>query len=652
MLMLAMSVAMYAQTDFSTYPVYEGDDLGAVYAPDKTVLRVWSPRAESITVRLYDAGLGGTPYQVHQMKPDVQGTWLLTLSGDLDGKFYTIQVRQGGRDYREVPDPYARFVGANGRRAMIGNWEKTTPERLAKSPVKSEFRQTDAILYELHVRDFSVAANSGMTQIGKYLAFTERGTKNPDGLPTGLDHIKQLGVTHIHLLPTYDYYTVDETKPDSAQYNWGYDPLNYNTVEGGYSTNPADGFTRVREFREMVQAIHGAGMGVVLDMVYNHTMFGEESHLNQTVPGYYYRFAKDGSWSNASACGNETASDRPMFRRYMLHSLKMWLQDYQVDGFRFDLMAIHDIETMNYLSAELHKINPAVVMYGEGWTAGDSPLPVEKRALKQNAYQLDRVAAFSDDLRDGTKGSVFDHHDGGFATGKKGMTESVKFGIVAATKHPQVDYSKVNYSKAPWAKEPYHCINYVSCHDNHTLWDRIQNSNPKDSEADRIKMHLLAESIVLTSQGTPFLLSGTEMLRTKQNVENSYNSPDHINEIDWSRKTRYLKEFDYFRGLIALRRQHPAFRMPTTEQIAKHLQFMPDLPEGVIAYRITGKPNGEKWKDIIVIFNANRTPYTLPVGKGKWQVVVENQQANEKGLRKFSGDSIEVSGISTTILAR
>ncbi len=647
--MFMMMTTLTAQQEID---VYSGRDLGITYTSEETTLRVWSPQAEKITVRLYSAGLGGSPQSTQMMTKAEKGTWLLKIKGDQKGVFYTIQVRVNGKDYKEIPDPYARCVGANGRRGMIADLGAAAPKGWAADKGPTLAHQTDAILYEIHIRDASVSANSGIKNKGKYLGMIERGTHNPSGAPTGLDHIKSLGVTHVHLLPTYDFYTIDETKPDSVQYNWGYDPFNYMTPEGSYSTNPYDGTVRIREFREMVQGFHEAGIGVILDIVLNHTMFGETSHLNQTVPNYYYRFRPDGTWSNASGCGNETASDAPMFRAYMLDCLSMWVRDYHIDGLRFDLMGIHDIETMNFLSTELRKIRPDLIMYGEGWTSGDSPLPVEKRAIKANTWKLNHIAAFSDDIRDGAKGSVFDAKDRGFVSGKAGMEESVKFGIVAATKHPQVKYDKVNYSKVPWAAEPYHCINYVACHDNHVLWDRLANSNPTDTEADRVKMHLLAESIVLTSQGTPFLSAGTEFLRTKQGVENSFESPDNINEMDWSRLTQYPQVNTYLSGLTAMRRKHPAFRMPTTAMISKNLVFFEGLPAGIIAYQINGQANGDKWKNIVVIFNANKAATTVEIPEGKWKIVVENGVVNQKGIRKIKGKSTSIAPISTTILVQ
>lgn len=648
------------------YPVYEGSDLGLTYTPQSSTFKLWSPIAKEVTLRFYKEGLPtkGNQDLVESVKMEKgeNGVWVFTANGDRKGQFYTLQITTSdGKTMLEVPDIYAKAVGANGKRAQVVDLNDTHPKGWEndKSP---EFKQkTDAIIYELHVRDASIADNSGIKKKGKFLGLAQEKTKNKEGLTTGLAHIKELGVTHVQLLPFYDYFTVDEAEnalnKEYKKYNWGYDPLNYNVPEGSYSTNPFDGKVRIQELKKLVQTMHKNGLRVIMDVVYNHTMFGEESYFHQLVPFYYHRTTPAGKFSNASACGNETASERPMMRKFMLESLKHWVNEYHIDGFRFDLMAIHDIETMNIISKELHQIKPDILLLGEGWTAGDSPLPENKRSLKKYAYRLDKIAAFCDDLRDGLKGSVFVHEEKGFVSGKKGMEESVKFGIVAATKHPQVDYSKVNYSKEAWAGEPYHCINYPECHDNHTLWDRLLNSNPKDTEGDRIKMHKLAQTIVLTSQGIPFLHAGTEFLRTKKGVENSFDSPDDINLIDWSRKSQYKAVNDYFKNLIEVRKKHPAFRMSTTEQIAKNLEFINTLSKGgmahgVVAYTLNGKVVGDKWKKIVVIYNANHKFVPMDIPEGKWKVICDGEKISEKGLKDFKGSRFDVPAISAVILAQ
>jgi pullulanase len=516
----------------------------------------------------------------------------------------------------EVTDPYAKSVGVNGKKAMVVDLKETNPPgggwENDKSPALKN--PTDAIIYELHIRDATIAANSGIKNKGKFLGLTETGTTNTEGLSTGLDHIKELGVTHIHLLPCFDFNSVDETKPD-AKYNWGYDPLNYNVPEGSYSTNPYDGITRIKEFKQLIKTFHENGLGVILDVVYNHTALTENSNFNQLVPGYYYRQAKDGKFSNATACGNETASERPMMRKFILESMKYWLTEYHLDGFRIDLMGVHDIETMNLISKELHTIKPDILLYGEGWTAGASPLPDSLRAIKANAHKLDRIAVFSDDIRDGIKGNVFDHKDKGFVSGKKGMEESIRFGIVASIQHPQVDYTKVNYSKAPYSKQPYQTITYAECHDNHTLWDKLAISTNNISEGKRREMQKLALSIVLTSQGISFLHAGTEFLRSKKGVENSFESPDSINAIDWSLKTVNKTTFEYLKKLVKMRKDHPAFRMTSAESIRNNISFLDHMPQGVIAVN-------DSWRKILVYLNGTPGRRTIHLPPGDWKCAI------------------------------
>lgn len=661
-LIMAMSSHFLSAQDYS---IYDGSDLGLTYTPQYSTVKIWSPVAKEVTLRFYKEGVGTRDdkdlIETAQMVANDKGLWSYTAQGDRKGQFYTVQVTtKEGKTMLEVPDIYAKAVGVNGKRAQIIDLKETNPSGWDSDKSPELAYKTNAIIYELHVRDASIAANSGIKKKGKFLGLTQEKAKTKEGAVSGLSHIKDLGVTHVQILPMYDFFTVDEAEnaknKDYKKYNWGYDPLNYNVPEGSYSTDPFDGKVRIEELKKMIQAFHKNGLRVIMDVVYNHTMFGEESYFHQIVPFYYHRTTPDGKFSNASACGNETASDRPMMRKFMLESLKYWVQEYHIDGFRFDLMAIHDIETMNLISKELHQIKPDILLLGEGWTAGDSPLPEDKRSLKKYTYRLNKIAAFSDDIRDGIKGSVFAHEDKGFVSGKKGMEESVKFGIVASTKHPQVDYSKVNYSKEAWAAEPFQCINYAECHDNHTLWDRLTLSNPKDTEGDRIKMNKLAQAIVLTSQGIPFLHAGMEFLRTKKGVENSFNSPDDINEIDWNRKKQYASVNDFVKGLIEVRKKHPAFRMPTTELIAKNLEFINTVSkagtaEGLIAYTLNGKAVGDKWKSIIVIFNANTKLITMDIPKGKWKVICDGERVSEKGLKDFKGSSFNIPALSAIILA-
>ena len=624
---------------YDSFPVYKGNDLGLTYTRSQSTFRIWAPTAEKAQLIFYSRGDDHIETGIFDMDKGGDGTWVKKIARDLKWKFYVFKVQVNGKWLNEVPDPYAKVVGVNGKRALVVDLKETNPAGWEKDKSPVFKNKTDAIIYELHVRDASIHENSGIKNKGKYLGLTETGTKNAAGQSTGLDHIKELGVTHVHLLPVYDFYSVDESKPDKAQYNWGYDPLNYNVPEGSYATDPYNGVTRIKEFKQMVQAFHQNGIRVVMDVVYNHTRLTEDSYFNQLVPGYYYRQTKDGKFSNATACGNETASERYMMRKFMLESVLYWVKEYHIDGFRFDLMGVHDIETMNLISRELHKIKPDILLYGEGWTAGSSPLHDSLRALKKYAYKLDRIAVFSDDIRDGIKGSVFEHKDKGFASGKPGMEESVKFGIVASCKHPQVDYTKVNYSKAPFASQPWNTITYCECHDNHVLWDKLAISAKDATEDERIEMYKLALSIVLTSQGISFLHAGTELLRTKKGVENSFESPDSINAIDWSLKTKNKEAFDYVKALIKLRKEHPAFRMKSAKQIAgniqflfnqewniisENIQFLKDKQKGIIAYRINGEKVNDKWKNILVYFNSHDTKQTHFLPAGQWKIAIEN----------------------------
>ena len=471
------------------------------------------------------------------------------------------------------------------------------------------------------------------------MSLTETGTKNSQGLSTGIDHLKELEITHIHLLPSFDFNSIDESKPELNIYNWGYDPLNYNVPEGSYATNPFDGKVRIKEFKQMVQALHANGIRVIFDVVYNHTA-NLQSIFNQFAPDYFYRKKADGSYSDATGCGNETASEKAMMRNFMVASVAYWAEEYHLDGFRFDLMGAHDIETMNEISATLHKIDPTIFIYGEGWTAGSSPLPENERAVKKNTYQLNNIAAFSDDLRDALRGPFGNVKEKGFVSGAVGTKESVKFGIVASTHHPQIDYSKVAYSKGPWAAEPNQTINYVSCHDDNTLFDRLKIANPDASEAELIKMDKLSQTVVFTSQGVAFIQSGAELLRTKKGVANSYNSPDSINEIDWSRKTTYNDLFNFYKSLINLRKQHPAFRMPSTKMIQAHLHFIDIEDPLVVAYQINNHANGDKWKDILVLLNGNTTDKNIQLPPGKWKLAVDGTKIDENGLGQISSNLI------------
>ncbi len=636
---------------YNVYPAYTGSDLGLSWSPQKSVFKIWSPPAEEVRIMLYADGVGGTPLNTQMLKKAKNGIWSVTFSDNLEGLYYAFQVKINGQWLDETPDPYAKAVGLNGKRGMVVDLSKTNPEAWEKDKRPPLNNYADIIIYELHVRDLSSDANSGIRNKGKFLGLTETGTKSREGEATGLDHIADLGVTHVHLLPSYDYLSIDESKPyDDKVYNWGYDPQNYNVPEGSYATNAENGAVRIREFKQMVKALHDRGIRVILDVVYNHTGSTDHSNFNLMVPGYYYRQNENGGFSDGASCGNETASERTMMRKFIVESVKYWANEYHLDGFRFDLMGLHDMETMNEVSRELRKIDPSIFVYGEGWTAGASPLPDAQKAIKRNVLKMEHVAAFSDDMRDGIKGHVFTPTEKGFISGLPGLEESVKFGVVASTQHPQVNYEKVNYSKEPWAINPQQTITYASCHDNHTLWDRLAISAPEASEENRIRMQKLAAAMVLTSQGVSFLHAGIELLRTKKGEENSYKSPDDINSIDWSRKSRYKEVYAYFKSLIALRKQHPAFRMTSGEMIRQHLKFLEMYESNLVAYTISGNANGDSWKNILVVFNGGSGAKKFEIPQGKWTVVVNGEAVNEQGLDSIGGGSMSIEPYTAMVL--
>ena len=635
--------------DFSTYPYYAGDDLGVILTPEKTFVKIWAPTAQIVELRLYKDGEVSEAFHKTNLQPSGNGIWSTILNGDYEGKFYTFRINDG--DWlAETPDIYSRCVGVNGKRGMIFDTQKTNPENWKddKGPRLNNF--TEAIIYETNVRDFSVAESSGIQNKGKYLGFTEENTITPNGILTGLAHFKELGITHVHLLPVSDFVTVDEEKP-LEKYNWGYDPQHFNALEGSYSTNPFDGSVRIKEFKKLVKSLHDNGIGVFLDVVYNHTYFAKESVFNQTVPGYFYRQKSDGSFSNASGCGNEIASERAMVRKYIIDSLKYWANEFHIDGFRFDLMGILDLESMRIIRAELNKTNPGLFLYGEGWAADQSPMSENMRAVKNNISQMPGIAGFNDDFRDALNGNHGLKKSKGFVSGLELREEAVKFGIVAATSHPQIVYDYVETSKRPWAAGPSQCINYVSCHDNYTLWDKLKMSVSKATDEELRKMVKLAGALILTSQGVPFLHAGVDFCRTKNGDSNSYKSPDSVNQLDWDRKEQYYDVFAYYQKLIQLRKNHPAFRMRTSHEISKYLNFCTHYQLGIVSYCIQGKEVGDSWEKIIMIFNGQNEPVNIPLPEGNYQVVAKGSEINELGFGETVSFEIKVEGISMTILA-
>ena len=604
------------------------------YTPEKTQFALFAPNdAKRVTLRIYEEGQGGKAVKTVKMKRTADEQWTTTVRGDLMGKFYTFDVGLG-----ECPGVFAKAVGVNGKRGAIISLPATDPEGWSSDTRPVTKSPADLVIYEMHHRDFSIARSDARYR-GKFLALTE---------PWAISHLKELGVNAVHILPSYDYGSIDETRLSDNKYNWGYDPVNYNVPEGGYSTDPYRPDVRIREFKQMVKALHDAGIRVILDVVYNHTYDIEHSNFQRTYPDYFYRFTDQRQYSNGSGCGNETASDRPMMRKFMLESVKYWINEYHIDGFRFDLMGVHDIETMNQIRQMVDQIDPTIFIYGEGWSAGTCAYPQEKLAMKAHIPQMPGIAAFSDELRDALRGPFSDDTMAGWL-GRQNETESIKYGIAGAITHPQVDMSKVNYAKEPWALEPTQMISYVSCHDDMCLVDRLKASIPGITTEELTRLDLLAQTAVFTSQGVPFMLSGEELLRDKKGVHNSFESPDEINHLDWSNKAKYPQVFDYYKSLIALRQHHPAFRLGNADLVRKHLEFL-DMPEGLIAYRLKNYAGRDDWRDIIVILNASKSDQEVTIPEGTYTVVCCDGQINEQGLGTLQGPKAVVDAQSALII--
>ena len=643
---------VYDSEVFNELFYYDGDDLGANYSSSSTTFKVWAPTASEVSLQLYRTGHNDDLYKETVMTKGDKGVWELKVDGDLNGVYYTYEVTVGANSEVAV-DPYARTVGVNGMRGMVVDLESTNPSNWS-SDVSPDFSGdiTDAIIYELHIRDLSSAANSGIKNAGKYLGLTETGTVNDEGLATGLDHIKEMGITHLHLLPAFDHRSIDETKLDEAQFNWGYDPQNYNSPEGSYSTDPYNGEVRVNEFKQMVQALHENGIRVVMDVVYNHTGATADSDFNKIVPGYYYRQNEDGSFSNGSGCGNETASERLMMRKFMIDSVTYWATEYNIDGFRFDLMALHDVETMNALEEALHEIDPSIIIYGEGWTGGGSPLQDEEAAYKGNAKETPNIAYFNDDMRDAVKGNVGNDWEAGYINGNTTdyFYERLKFGIVGSAYHSQVGGE---WKDRDWAANPSQSISYVSAHDNNTLYDKllgVEKAANGDTSNDYIKMlQKQANAIVLTGQGVPFLHAGVEMMRSKDGNHNSYNSSDEVNQIDWSLKSENQDVVDYYKGLIELRKSNAAFRMMTQEEVQENLNFAEKTDEEVLSFTLNSyEDSAEK---IVVIHNVSDENKTVSLEEsGKWSIVVNGEEAGVKELDVVQGNEVEVTPHSSYVL--
>jgi pullulanase len=633
---------LYDSADFAAKYTYTGDDLGNVYSKNSTKFRVWAPTAKSVDLVTYakadDLAAAGT---VTAMKADVNGTWIAELSGDKHGLIYNYRVSVDGTT-NEAVDPYVRATTVNGVRGVVVDLAKTNPANWSKTKPAFSGNPTDAVIYELHVRDFSMDASSGIPAAnkGKYLAFTDLNTSF-SGQKTGISAIKDLGVTHVELLPIFDYASVDENSPT---FNWGYDPMNYNVPEGSYSSDPKNPLARITELKSAIQAMHDQKLRVNMDVVYNHVYTASNFSQELIVPGYWFRTDESGNLTNGSGCGNDVASERPMVRKFIVDSVKYWASEYNLDGFRFDLMGIMDIETINQVTAALKKIDPTIIVIGEGWDMGT--LPAELRANQKNISKLNGVAHFNDQIRDGLKGSVFTPADPGWATGKLTARSDVTAGIVGNTEH-SIDMA------AKWFTEsPAQSVNYVESHDNLALADKITASVKGVSPAGIAQLSHFAFSVAFLAQGVPFMQAGQEFLRSKNGDENSYKSSDEINSLKWSTKARNATTTKYFQGLIALRKAHPAFRMSTAAAVKANLKFIPTTDD-VIVYTLNGKAVRDSAKLIVVIHNPNpgAASVTLP-NKGKWTVLVKGSVAGTKAIQTLSTNKVSVAGQTTMVLTQ
>ncbi len=650
---------------------YDGDDLGSTYTPEATTFKVWSPTAENVVLKLYATGSdeeegAATLDEIPMTMDETNGVWSVVVEGDLLNVYYTYEVTSvalvtGTKKTSEVCDIYAKAVGVNGNRAMVVDLDSTDPEGWENDQYVLVDEQTDAIVWEVVVRDFSNHESSGVSEAnrGKFLAFTEKGTTvNGEGnISTCVDYLKELGVTHVQINPFYDFASIQEDKDLANQYNWGYDPKNYNVPEGSYSSNPYDGNVRIKECKQMIQALHEAGIGVIMDVVYNHTYASDTSFFQLTVPNYYYRFNEKGGWVAGSGCGNDTASERAMFRKFMLDSCRYWVEEYHVDGFRFDLMGLHDAETMNQIRADLDTINPKLIMYGEGWnmTTGFDPVDCEGNvvvgASQTNAAVVDeRIGMFNDQIRDALKGNVFTNTATGFLQGSKSCYEGVAYGIRANTVGKGGTWTPQSANQ---------CVTYVSCHDNHTLYDRlVASTRGEDAEyrvryADLIEMNKMSATLILTSQGTSFFVAGEELARSKDGDHNSYSSPVEVNEIDWNLAVSNADLVSYYRGLIDIRKNFAPFSDGTGNYSSSY-KFATSLSsvESYISYVVTNDTEGQ-WEKVGVMANSASEPQevTLPdVGVNEWVVIADNTCAGVSEIKTVKGNTFTLTPSSSMIV--
>ena len=598
-----------------------------LYSPSKTQFAFWSNVAEQMEIHLYDAA-DAAEYETVALTKGANDFWTASVKGNLAGKYYTVRSFQNDEWAPEALGIFAKAVSINGQRAAIIDFAATNPEDFDKDVRPAMPDPTDIVVYETHLRDFTMSPNSGIEHKGKFLGLTEEAP---------LNYLKELGITHLQILPMFDYGSIDETNLAQNRYNWGYDPVNYNAPEGGYSTNPADPACRVREAKMMIQALHKAGIRVVMDVVYNHTYDVMGCALGRVVPQYFYRLNEDGTYANGSGCGNETASDHEMYRKFMVESVCYWAREYHIDGFRFDLMGIHDQETMRQIRAALDEIDPTILTYGEGWAAMSPAYPYEELAMKQWTYKMPRVGAFSDDIRNALIGSPFDH-DPGFASGNPAGVKDVMRGLIACPE---------------WSGEPMQHVSYITCHDNYCLRDRIEVSTKGVSEETRLRMNKLAQTAVLVSQGMSFLYGGEELYRTKQGIDNSYQSPDSINIIPWENLEKYADLHEYYKQMIAIRRAHKGFRLGSAEAVQEHVEFLDADNDQVIIYRIKDLEGIDTAKSLLVILNGSEKTVTcnLPKMEGECVVLAADGYAQAWGLEFGPYGQVDVAPYSATILA-
>ena len=633
---------LYDSPEFAAKYTYTGNDLGNTYTKTETKMRVWAPTATAVKVVTYAKATSTLAEGVEtEMTQDVNGTWVAKVAGDQDGLIYNYRVTVDGVT-NEAVDPYVRATTINGTRGVVVDLAKTNPANWKKTKPAFSGKTVDAVIYELHVRDFSIDASSGIPAAhkGKFLAFTNLNTSF-NGQKTGISAIKDLGVTHVELLPFFDFASVDEASPG---FNWGYDPQNYNVPEGSYSSDPTKPTARITELKQAIQAMHDQKLRVNMDVVYNHVYNAGAFSQESIVPGYWFRTDETGSLTNGTGVGNDTASERPMVRKFIVDSVKYWATEYNLDGFRFDLMGIHDIQTVNEITAALKVIDPTIIVIAEGWNMGT--LPDDQKANQINIAKLNNVAMFNDQIRDGLKGSVFNATDTGWATGKLSAAADIYAGIVGNT-----DYSASFLTK--WTTTaPGQSVNYVESHDNLSLADKLTASVKGVSPAGVAQLSQFASSVAFLAQGVPFLQAGQEFLRSKNGNENSYNADDATNSLKWSTKVKYVATTKYYQGLFALRAAHPAFRMSTTAQVKANLKFLKTTND-VIAYSLNGKAVKDKASTIVVIHNPNpgASIVTLP-NKKKWSVVVKGGVAGTKTLESFSKNKVSVAGQTTMVLTQ